>query len=143
MDFQQLDGEINKGISKMLNLSPDLTDILTAELSFQNKLNLFSSLIHKLKDKQKFNTYKGYENEYIREFIKSLFKCEELRNKIIHSVFIIEKTPSNKSTIIRQKKSAKANKGLVVNKENIEICNLVNIYDFIICMSMEVQEFFI
>ncbi|MBD0333599.1 MAG: hypothetical protein ICV66_13210 [Chitinophagaceae bacterium] len=101
--------EISKRISTMLNTSSDIGEIITSELAYKNKLNLFASLIHKLKSTYSFSTFLGHEEEHINEFIKALSKCEELRNRVMHSTFI--KTDTH-NKYIRHKKTSKAKKGL-------------------------------
>lgn len=61
--FQNLEEEISKGISKMLTVSEEMGDIITSELAYKNKLNLFASLIHKLKQTYSFNTIPNYEDD--------------------------------------------------------------------------------
>ena len=109
-------------------------------MSFKAKVHLFSSLVHNLKAKYRFNALPGYEEEYYKELIKALLKCEELRNKAIHSSFEINRTDTN---ISRIKKTSKANKGLIVLKESTDISWLLNIYDYTVSMAMEVDQFFI
>lgn len=58
----------------------------------------------------------------------------------MHSTFIATEIGTK---YVRQKKTAKAKKGLVLVNETIDICHLLNIYDFIASMSMTVDEFFI
>lgn len=138
--FQDLEEEISKGISKMLHVSDDIGEIITSELAYKNKLNLFASLILKLKGEFTFNTIQGFENEHINEFIKALSKCEELRNRVIHSTFI---STEQDGKYLRKKKTSKAKKGLVLVNETMHIYHLLNIYDFIVSMNMAVDEFFI
>jgi hypothetical protein len=138
--FQNLEEEISKGISKMLAVSEDIGDIITSELAFKVKLNLFASLIHKLKLTCNFNTIPNHQEEHITEFVKALSKCEELRNRVMHSTFIATAIGTQ---YIRQKKTSRAKKGLVLVNETIDIYHLLNIYDFIASVSMAIDEFFI
>lgn len=140
--FQKLEDKMSEGISRLLQLNPKLGDILTAELSFKSKLDLFFSLVNELHSDYYFNRLegKGFEENYLKEFRKAISKCSELRNKVVHSILVFNQ---NKSTINRIKKTSKAKNGLVIINEKIKIHNLLNIYDFIVSMTMEIDDFFI
>ena len=94
-------------------------------------MDLFFSLINELKSTFYFNRLEGegFEENYLNEFRKALFKCAELRNRVIDSTFI--KSVKNQK-ISRIKKSSKAKIGLRRTTEELEIFNLLNIYDFFI-----------
>ena len=136
ISFQELDDAMSKCIWKILHFAEDLGNILTAELSFKNKVNLLASLIYRFKNERKLNLFPEHEHEYIVELIKSIFKCEELRNKVMHSTFLISRI--NKKNI-RQKKTSRAKKGLIIINEEVNIHNLLNIYDFFVSMKMELE----
>ena len=141
VSFSDLEEEISKAITRMLNISDELGDIVTCELSFKIKVHIFSSIIHHLKKSFHFNTVPNHEDEYYHELVKALFKCEELRNKIIHSSYI--RDIENNTKHMRTKKTAKAKRGLIETKETFKISHLINIYDFIVSMKMEIDDFYI
>jgi hypothetical protein len=116
--------------------------IITSELSFNNKLNLFASLATELRDTRYSSRLdgEGFKDKYLREFVKALSKCEELRNKVTHSNFAFDISES-RARIVRQKITAKARHGLRVTTEHVEISHLMNIYDFTRSMEMEILEF--
>lgn len=109
MSFQELENNISKRIIEMIDLRLEIGEIITAELSYKNKVNLFSSLYYERKEKYHFNSLPNYEKEYFNELLKALHKCEEMRNQILHSG-IIEKWKTKE--IIKTKTTAKAKKGL-------------------------------
>ena len=140
--FQMLEDRVSEGITELLRIDAKLGEIVTAELPFKSKLDLFFSLINELKSTFYFNRLEGegFEENYLNEFRKALFKCAELRNRVIHSTFI--KCVKNQK-ISRIKKSSKAKIGLRRTTEELEIFNLLNIYDFTVSMAMEIDDFFI
>ena len=140
--FQMLEDRISEGVTELLQIDPKLGEIVSAELSFKSKLDLFFSLINELRSTFYFNRLEGegFEENYLNEFRKALFKCAELRNKVIHSIFIDN---AKNQKILRKKKTSKAKIGLRQTTEELEISNLLNIYDYTVSMVMEVDDFFI
>ena len=83
------------------NLGLDIEKSITAEMSFKNKVALFSSVF-----KLKHGNIKDFN---IKALIKKLFTAEEERNKIIHSCWL----EGEKDKIVtRYKISAKIKQGL-------------------------------
>ena len=140
LNFQELEEEIEKRIIQMAQVEVKIGKIITAELSFRNKINLFASLHYHLKDSYHFNSLPDYETGYFKELLKALTKCEELRNQMLHST--IKKDWKTKR-IERKKVTAKAKKGLTEINQQVEIPFLYNISDYIISMRMELETFFI
>jgi hypothetical protein len=142
--FNDLEEKISEGITILLLSSEEISPIITSELSFKMKVNMFSSLIQKLRSKYYFNRMQGegFKEGYLSAFIKALLTCEEQRNKVLHSVFLSNPYTGN-DEIIRKKVSSKAKRGLVITREKIEIYHLLNIYDFTVSMQMEIDDFFI
>lgn len=140
MNFQHLEGELKERIIQMLELDQEKGQIVVSEMSFKNSVNLFSSLYHSLKKDYTFNGLPNFEDEYFKELLKALSKCEEMRNQILHSTII--KNWKTKE-ITRKKVTAKAKYGLKITEQNIDIPYLFNVADYIISMSMEVEQFFI
>ncbi|MDX8338690.1 hypothetical protein SLH46_05820 [Draconibacterium sp. IB214405] len=141
MNFQSLEDELSIRIIQLLNIDKEIGEIITAELSFKNKVNLFASLYYKLKARFEFTIMvRNYEDEYFKELIKALNRCEEFRNQILHSSII--KDWSTKQ-IFRTKTTAKAKKGLNKINQQVDIPYLFNVADYIIGMLMELENFFI
>jgi hypothetical protein len=140
MNFQYLENELKKRIIQMLELNQVKGHIIVSELTFKNLVNLFSSLYHNLKADYHFNGLPNFEDGYFKELLKALNKCEEMRNQILHSTII--KNWQTKE-ITRKKITSKAKVGLKITEENIDIPYLFDVADYIIAMSMEVEQFFI
>ena len=142
--FNDLEEKISEGISNLLQSSEEIGPIITSELSYRMKVNIFSSLIQKLRSKYYFNRMQGdgFKEGYLPAFVKALLLCEEQRNKVLHSVSISNRYDGN-DKIIRKKVTSKAKRGLVITREKIEIYHLLNIYDFTVSMQMEIDDFFI
>ncbi|MCJ7778180.1 MAG: hypothetical protein MUP16_07700 [Sedimentisphaerales bacterium] len=88
--------------------------IITAELSFRQKINLFCSLYKRLPQK---------DNNVIEQLRKELSDVEEKRNRITHS-FLISVSDGTKAQDMRIKYSAKGKKGFTIDYEEISPDNL-------------------
>ena len=104
-------------------------------------MNLFSSLFHLLKNKRKFNYGKFDKDEFFKELKKAIFRCQELRNQVIHSSFL--KNYKTKFKIIRHKITAKSKYGLKEDIKEIDIPYLFDISDYIINISEQIEQFFL
>ena len=139
MKFSYLEDTLSNTIIKMLQLDDDRGHIITAELSFRVKVNVFASLYQKLKANFFFNAFPDFEEEYFKELVIALNKCEEMRNQVLHSSFT--QSYLDKTKIIRTKVTAKQKSGLRKAKEETNIVNLFNIADFIGQVEFELDEF--
>jgi hypothetical protein len=139
MKFSYLEETLTHTIIKMLQLDEDRGQIMTAELSFKIKVNVFYALYQKLKDKYYFNTFPDFEDEYFRALTIALNKCEALRNQVMHSSFTQSYLTNSK--IIRKKITAKKNTGLRKIEEVTDIVRLFNIADFITNVDNQLDEF--
>jgi hypothetical protein len=140
MNFQSLEDELSNRIIQMLNIDQEIGEIITAELSYNNKVNLFASLYYKMKDIFHFSSISGYEDGYFKELLKALNRCEEFRNQILHSSIIKDWRTKQ---IVRKKTTAKARKGLSKINQQVDIPYLFNIADYIVGILMELENFFI
>lgn len=140
LSFQRLEAVISAYIIVMLGIDYQKGKIIVAELSFTNKVNVFSSLFHLLKDEKTFNHGEFNKEDYFHELRKAILKCQDLRNQVIHSNFL--KNFKTDFKIIKQKLSAKSKNGLTEVSSEVEISHLFNISDFTISISMTVEEFF-
>src|SRR5680860_508506 len=140
LKFQILEDNITSKLIEMIGLSKEIGMILTAELSFKNKAHLFSSLCNHLKDSHRFNYLRGYEDVEISSFVKAFFKCEEMRNKILHSSIKVDYMSKK---ILRKKITAKARQGLKTVEEVVDISYLMDVADFCGQIDYALDEFFI
>jgi len=129
--FSFLEQTLSNVIILLLGVTNEIGNILTAELSYQNKINLFPSLF-----KHNIETFKNVHNNIETQFKELLSLCnkaEELRNQIIHSSYVANR--------YRIKVTAKAKKGLDKNIEEVNPDYLSDIADFIVSVGMNVEEF--
>jgi len=137
MNFSGLEKQLSQLIIEMLELDDNRGLIITSELSFRSKINMFSSLYHLLKNTYKFNLYKGYEENEFNELLKAINRCEEQRNQIMHSEFV--KVPTY-TPIFRKKITAKQ-KGLKKTTQQTSIVELFNVADYISHIEYMLSEF--
>lgn len=139
--FNLLEREVSEAIHELLRVEKNMGKAVTAGLSFRKKIDLLSSLYKEIKEKDDLKLFnrKDVEEETVNELIKLLFKCNQLRNKLIHSVYLSR--IDNKIT--REKTSARATTGLKIVNEEIEVSYLLDVYDFIVSTSMYVEDYFI
>lgn len=130
--FSFLEEALSNIIILLLGVENDLGYILTAELSYKNKINLFASLIKYNIEKYKKTSHDDIETQF-KELLYLCNKAEELRNQIIHSNYVANR--------YRIKLSAKAKKGLKKTIEEINPDYLLDIADFIIGVGTDVEGF--
>jgi len=141
LNFSNLEDKLEEGIRKMLAVDNTIAEIVSAEISFKQKLYIFSSLIKHLSKTIRFNTGYAETSELLPELIANCFKAEELRNKILHSTWKGFYLAELKA--IRQKITSKAKQGHRVTKEEIDSGYLLDVSDFISCVALDVEEFFL
>ena len=140
LNFSDLEDRVALEIGKLFKIDESLAQIITCELSFKNKLHILSSLVRHFLRTRKFNTGHGDPLEVLSELIGLCFKAEELRNQIFHSSWSGAYLRDEKAK--RRKVTAKARRGLNIHHEEIDSGYLLDIADFIICVSVDVEEFF-
>lgn len=135
ISFSDLENQLEKLIHRILKIESDIGEILTSELSFKNKVFLIASLMRKKKHLIKKNVFPELIDQFIEEFCKMLFKCEELRNQLIHSLFI---NYGDKGAT-RVKVTAKS-VGHRKKEELLETSYVLDVYDFIVSSNMYVED---
>jgi len=114
--FQRLEMTIGDFISTLLNFNSSFGNILTNDLSFKNLLSLLGTL-----------HYEIIENSTeIEILLKEARKAEELRNQIVHSIWLYGQTGAT-----RWKKSNNNGKGKKVIFEEFSVGELEKIVDWI------------
>lgn len=129
--FSFLERTLSNVIILILDVTNEIGNIITAELSYKNKINLFSSLF-----KNNIDIFKKVHSDIETQFTELLSLCnkaEEIRNQIIHSSYVSDR--------YRVKVTAKAKKGLNKNVEEVNPDHLLNIADFIVYVGMSVEAF--
>ena len=129
--FSFLERTLSNVIILILDVTNEIGNIITAELSYKNKINLFSSLF-----KNNIDIFKKVHSDIETQFTELLSLCnkaEEIRNQIIHSSYVSDR--------YRVKVTAKAKKGLNKNVEEVNPDHLLDIADFIVYVGMSVEAF--
>src|SRR6266487_3679812 len=128
VNFAFLEAAVSFFISGLISDDQTVGQIVTAELSFKNRIALLSSVVrHTSKD-----------SEIVRRLDALLMRAlhvEEKRNKVTHSVWGSCKTPD---TITRVKFTAKVKKGLKSQFEAITVAELSTISKEISDLSGEI-----
>tara|TARA_R110002050_G_scaffold86167_2_gene183398 strand:- start:780 stop:1331 length:552 start_codon:yes stop_codon:yes gene_type:complete len=141
MKFQSLENAIDKIIiERLLEIDEEIGTIITAELSYKNKVNLFASLYYKFNKTKAYNFLKGYENEHFKLLLRALYKSEDLRNQILHSnIWNNWKT----NEIVRTKKTSKSKSGLKIVNQVVDIPYLFDVSDFMGQVEYNLEECFL
>ncbi len=104
--FQHIDQALNMCITDLVGCSRKVGKILTTEMSFREKVCVYSALCHHALGTQKLP-------DDLNELVQRLNWAEQERNKMSHSTWdVSDKLPE---TILRKKTSAK--KGLISTME--------------------------
>lgn len=140
VDFNHLEENVSLAIIKLINTDKNVGLIITSELSFRNKLNLLGSLFNKKKDTHHFNSFFQNIEEGFNELLKACYRCEEFRNKYLHSNFYVEH--NSEIEFRRVKKTSKAKKGLSEQNEIIDSGFLLDIADYTYGIAEDVEDFF-
>ncbi len=104
---------------------PGLGAIVTAELSFKQRVGTLDSLLL-------FTL--GREHEVTREFVKVkrlLSKAEQERNRVVHSVWMNKSGAVDPHATIRIKTSAKQKTGLRLDRQLLDLDALQRITDIV------------
>lgn len=109
-----------------------VVQVITAEMSFKQKVNLVSSL-YKLKYAD-FVLEPDHDvaKEVLSELITLCFGAEQLRNQIVHSSYV---------GTTRVKTTAKSKRGLSHVVESLDANKVLDVADHIVSVGMGVQEF--
>jgi hypothetical protein len=109
VNFATLELYLSFAISGLLGPDQAIGQIVTAELSFKNKLALFSSLFrHKVQVSAK-NSHGALPD--LESLLARLSKCEEARNQVAHSVWLVA-DDALREEVSRLKITSKQRRGL-------------------------------
>jgi hypothetical protein len=107
--FGLIEDSLNEIIGRIITVGGrirELGTIVTAELSFKNKISVLTSLLHLALEK---------DNEALKQFdrIKPLlFDAEQKRNVVVHSVWAKDEESPDVHGVLRIKSTAKSRHGL-------------------------------
>jgi len=111
IDFQILDSCVDYAIHGLLTLPLPHTEMILAEMSFRNKINLLSSLCLDILER-----HQDLINS-MQDVIKKINEWEADRNRLLHSTWLAEFRDVN-GQVIRTKNTAKK-KGLKYQRKPI------------------------
>ncbi len=126
--FNLIENSLSEIIVKIVtvgNRKRELGTIITAELSFKQMVSTLSSLLL-------FTL--GKNNIYVTQFdhiTKLLYKAEQERNIVVHSVWAAKSDSASPDDVIRIKTTAKYKKGLRNDFINMNLDELCKITDLI------------
>jgi len=140
LNFSKLEASIETGILKCLRVSPEVGQILTAELSFKVKLHILSALVRHLSGSTRFSANTEDPLDCWDKILVQCFRAEEMRNQVLHSRW--EGPYLRDSQATRRKVTAKAARGLFETSEVTTDADLLDIADYTIQLATHVEEFF-
>jgi hypothetical protein len=105
--------------------------IITAELSFRQKLNVLASLIKQLLPSLVVAEDRTMIEEQTNELLALCWRSEELRNTYLHSSYARQE---------RAKMTAKSKHGLRIQVEPVDPRLLLDVADFIVYSGMELES---
>lgn len=130
--FSVLERNLSEVVTILLDLSPDMGQIVTAEQSFRGLVNLMSSIVKYKTERGDFNIDSDESYKEIQEILKLCFKAEEHRNQVVHSRYMLDQ--------FRIKTTAKAKHGLRTTSESVSSESILDISDFISNVAIGVEE---
>lgn len=140
MAFSYIEDTLSESIGELLRIDSRSTAAVTAEMSFRNKVHLFASLVRLQLEHVQFNVGTLDPQAYLGELIGACFKCEEMRNSVMHSSWSVEGMTSG--TKRRRKKiTAKATRGVHTHEEELTAGDVLDIYDYTIYVATMIDEF--
>ncbi len=137
--FSWLEQSLDRHIAELGQLSPAIAPAFTAELSFKTKVSILSSLVKAEPPLRQFNVGADDPSEVWKDFVRMLFECEDLRNKLSHSHWSL----SAGTMIQRTKTTAKAARGIHVSCEDLSSKYLLDVYDYILNVQYVLDELFL
>lgn len=128
-DFSELEDGTSNMIALLSGTDRKAAHIMTAPLSFRQKLDVLASLVnHRLPSLLESSMRASREGE-IKEAILRCQKAEELRNTYLHSSYIDH--VAGNSPITRVKVSARVKHGLTVHRESFDSGLLLDVSEYI------------
>ncbi|MBI3714794.1 MAG: hypothetical protein HY255_02235 [Betaproteobacteria bacterium] len=138
VSFSKLEDELSGAIAILLSSPYGIGQVVTAELSFRNKVHLMASLVKQLSGKRPFNFSADDLVEGVNELAANCFRAEELRNQLLHSSFVYDRTLRS---MFRKKITAKSSAGLRSIQQEVNAAYILDVSDFIIMVAQDVEEF--
>ncbi len=125
LNFSTIELLLSAFVTRFISDDPKIGAILTSEMSYQNNLKAFASLVkYKITDEHLQNDFSF--------IIRKLNEIEQKRNEILHSVYAL-KNPTSEQ-IFRIKISSKQGKGLLTTEELVNSKYFDNIINEILIL---------
>jgi hypothetical protein len=141
LNFAKLEDGISVAIARVLEIQPNVGQIVVAEMSFKYKVHLLGSLLHRSAGDARLNIGDAEPLEFIRELTSQCSRAEELRNQVMDSSWT--RTYPDRGRVRRRKVTAKASRGLHIHEEELDSGYLLDIADFIISVLIDLKELFL
>ena len=136
IQFADLEDTVAGAISQLLGREPSVGVIVTAEMSFRNKVNLMSSLARHEIGTGAWKPAWSEAADALPELSSICFKAEELRNGVVHTSW-----EHSRGAARRIKRTAKA-KGLRAQILPGDAGALLDVADYISYVVLMVENFF-
>lgn len=138
--FAELENAVSDAVWVLAGTVTDVGAIVTAEMSFKNKVNAMSSLHqHQAPDEHK--------DEYAKvakELMRQCFRADALRNQMIHSYWPhrwAAFTNADTDKVLRRRVTAKAKAGLTIKEEETDPGQLLDTATYIGTLARNIQMF--
>lgn len=130
--FSYLEDTARNLIVLLSGTTTEMGHIMTAELSFRQKLDVLGSLVrYRLSTLTEPLDDIHTLEQSTEELFKACHRAEELRNMYFHSSYTGDE---------RAKFSAKARHGLRVQRESVDSSRLLDVADYIVYIGMELEH---
>ncbi len=133
LNFSYLEDTARNIIVLLSKADSKVGHIMTAELSFRQKIDVLASLVRHLLPTLS-ESRDGLSTPEVQEALRELLlvghRAEELRNTYLHSSY---------AGLERSKFSAKAKHGLRVHREKVDPALLLDVADFIATVGMDLE----
>jgi len=131
LNFSDLENTASIVIVLLSSTKPEVGHILSAELSFRQKIDVLASLARQRLAVLSNSSIRPIDDdEYITDIVRMCSQAEQLRNAYLHSSY---------GDGERAKLSAKAKHGLRVHREQVDASVLLDVADYIAMVADELE----
>ena len=133
--FSELEDATRNVILLLSGTDRKAAHIMTAQLSFRQKLDVLASLV-KLRVETVVQDERAATKEHSAEIMSICHRAEEMRNAYIHSSYSDER----RKRAFRAKFSARERHGFKISLERLDTSLLLDVCDYIMCAAEEVES---
>lgn len=137
--FAWLDDSVGAAVAKILELKPPASEILPAELSFRQKVDLMVALLREGTGRSLLDWGDVDDNKLLSELATICNTAAQLRNRVMHSSW--DSQYWGAESLTRRKVTAKS-RGLRVAEEDMDGSRLMDIADYIAYCGIEMMDLF-